>query len=93
MVGRSFGRELGDRNEENASDLSIAAVVRGRDSDGIAFRYEYRRLKPCECDSPTLCPTERSAIEIDGGVGVIGTGSIYDYKADRIGSDCSAGYT
>lgn len=72
--------------------MGITAVVRGRDSDDIAFRHEHCRLKPCERDRATLGSTERSIVEIDGGVGVIGTGSIYDYKADRIGGDCSAGY-
>ena len=84
--------ELGNRNEENASDLSIASVVRGRDSDDIAFRHEQRRLEPCERGrTAAFGTTERSAIEINFAVLLKGTGHIYDHKADRIGSDCSAG--
>ena len=84
--------ELGNRNEENASDLGIATVVRGRDSDYITFCHEQRRLEPCERGrAATFGTTERSAIEINFAVLFKGTSHIYDHKADRIGGDCSAG--
>ena len=94
MVGGSFCRELGDRNEKDASDLSITPVVRGRNSDDIALRHEQRRLEPCERGrAAAFRTTERSAIEINFAVLFKGTGHIYDHKADRIGGNCSAGFS
>lgn len=92
MVGGSLGRELGNRHEFNTSDLSVASVVRGRDSDDITFRHEHRRLRPRERGCATAFVTaKRSAIEINFTVLLKGTGHIYDHKTDRIGGDCSTG--
>ena len=85
-------RGLGDRNEIDAGDLCIASVVRGRDSDDIAFRHEHSRLEPRERGrASAFGTTERSAIEINFAVLFKCTGHIYDHKADRIGSNCSTG--
>ena len=82
-----------NRHEDNASDLSIASVVRGRDSDYITFCHEHSRLKPRERGrASAFGTTERSAIEINFAVLFKGTSHIYDHKAYRIGSDCPASY-
>ena len=74
--------------------MSIASVVRGRDSDDITFRHEHRRLEPRERGrATTFGATERSAIKINFAVLFKGAGHIYDHKAYRFGGNCSAGRT